>query len=102
MNRGRTEIPSCASRPRARGLQGPKKGEGARDRVRGFEQPRSLIGSGLKLHFKVSRLLEQCHSSIEAPMETMDFTHKRVYHILLSILDPLITEPVDENAEDET
>lgn len=31
----------------------------------------------------------------------MDFTHKRVYHILFSILDPLVTELDDENLEDE-
>lgn len=55
----------------------------------------------MKIHFKVSRLPEQCHSFVEAPGRTMDFTHKRVYQILSSILDPLVLESANENVEDE-
>lgn len=75
----------------------------ARDQEQGFEQPVPLIGSRSSHIFKVSRLLEQCHSLVEAPRRTMDFTHKRVFYIVSTILDPLVTEePDDETAEDET
>lgn len=92
---------TCQLTTCVKGLPGVGQGWSTRDWSWGFEQPVLVIGSREKLHFKVSRLSEQCHSFVEAPRETMDFTHKRVYQILSAILDPLTRES-DENEEDET